>query len=141
MVYFHTFFSLQVRLPIKDHGHWLDSPTELVVHDSVAEPVFRQSKGLETTTSIEYLTETPYHSDSENDQVLHEPLLINDRAYDYDDYYYDDYYYDDEIFADNLQNDTRTPRTPRSFDEKPRIGRRILSAGKKSKGFESIDER
>ena len=103
-----------------------------MVHDAVAEPVFRQSKGLETTTSIEYLTETPYHS--ENDQVLHEPLLINDRAYDYDsDYYYDDYYYDDEIFADNLRNDTsdqRTPRTPRSFDEKPRIGRRILSAGK-----------
>ena len=119
--------SFQVRLPIKDHGHWLDSPTELVVHDSVAEPVFRSNdKSLETTTSIEYLTETPYHSENE---VQHEPLLINDRAYDYYEDYYDYDYYDDEIF--DTRNDTRTPRTPRSFDDEQnkRIGRRILSAG------------
>ena len=30
-----------VRLPIKDHAHWQDTPTELVVHDNVAEPVFK----------------------------------------------------------------------------------------------------
>ena len=103
----------QVRLPIKDHSHWLDSPTELIVQDAVAEPVFRQNKALETTTSIEYLTETPYHNPEKN-QVLHEPLLINDRAYDYDEDYYYDYYYDEGIF-ENARNDTdqRTPRTPR----------------------------
>ena len=32
-----------VRLPIKDHAHWQDTPTELIVHDNVAEPVFKAS--------------------------------------------------------------------------------------------------
>ena len=74
----------------------------------------------------------------------HKPIIINDRGINYPDieydgdYYYDeeDYYqydYDDSIFDETFNGSglTRTPRTPRSFDNpKSRaIGRKILSAG------------
>ena len=39
-----------VRLPIKDHAHWQDTPTELVVHDNVAEPVFKALGDVEAST-------------------------------------------------------------------------------------------
>jgi len=180
-----------VRLPIKDHAHWQDTPTELVVHDNVAEPVFKTAKSddaQEFTLAnnhhppFEYLTETPYYSNeddivnstatsntvakahetpnepfAETHTEEHKPIIINDRGINYpqyggieeeygaleygEDYYYDgdnqeDYYqydYDDSIFDESFNGSglTRTPRTPRSFDNpKTRaIGRKILSAG------------
>lgn len=180
-----------VRLPIKDHAHQLDTPTEMVLTDSVAEPVFKMTSAEaggeeQTTIPTEYLTDTPYptgdrsltfldplkpspnesnddsgsidtieiHTDGLNDHLEtigelleeHEPIIINDRGlqstyYEYGDfnYYYDDYYtYDDEESISPVESITRTPRTPRSLDDnprlteihqlRPRIGRKILSA-------------
>lgn len=127
-----------VRLPIQDHAHWQESPTELIFHDNVAEPVFQNGAG--GSENIEYLTETPYFSEEETTNDEHKPIIINDRGLNYpteedheqeEDYYYYDYYYDDSIF-DESKNETsssqRTPRTPRSFDNPKRIGRKILSA-------------
>ena len=99
-----------MRLPIKDHNHWQESPTELVVHGNVAELVYPDQE--HTTVKTEYLTDTPYYTTDDfeagfdlNPEVTHEPILINDRVEDY--YYYDDdyYYYDEEdynsLFLDN----------------------------------------
>ena len=32
------------RLPIKAHSHWEDSPTELVIEDHIAKPIFSEEK-------------------------------------------------------------------------------------------------
>ena len=57
---FFISFLFSVRLPIKDHNHWQDSPSELVVHDNVAELVYPKQE--HTTVKTEYLTDTPYYT-------------------------------------------------------------------------------
>ena len=36
--------TFSVRLPIKDHNHWQESPTELVVNDNVAQLVYPETE-------------------------------------------------------------------------------------------------
>ena len=63
----------------KAHSHWEDSPTELVIEDHIAKPIFENARegksaagagdkpgGAGTTPSPpEYLTDTPYNTNSQ----------------------------------------------------------------------------
>ena len=92
-----------LRLPIKAHAQFSD-----------------ENFSTRAKHNIEYLTETPYYLEYEdNEDSSAEPIIINDRDY---------YYEDDYIFQEQKNVSERTPRTPRSFDNPKRIGRRILSA-------------
>ena len=41
---FQQQLTFSVRLPIKDHNHWQESPTELVVNDNVAQLVYPETE-------------------------------------------------------------------------------------------------
>ena len=49
--------TFSVRLPIKDHNHWQESPTELVVNDNVAQLVYPETEhttGKENMRALKY---------------------------------------------------------------------------------------